>query len=340
MSMRKIQNKVLPSNWLEKIEKFDVENSSLSSNNKILASRIINSILKEKNNSLTGYFHKPIINYIIFNYPLNIDYDDIPINLFSAAIEETKGEKGLNLTRKLHSVFIEFITYKELLILGYQIDDYKRSEGSCDLIMSKDNEQYNFEVKFKESVDISGARYFDYIDGMSYLSENTFLRGTTLEIYCNLEAPNYKEQKAIFEEIDSFINGKLDIFNGEYIQIFDVNKRTKATRDVSLNKRYISSLHISSELTDIEPLDKLIQKLFIDNNGHITKMKNKSKSFKNFKGCLVWSIPYHKNVDIKNAEIAFNKLQLAFDLHIFLNVIGQGSHNFIVKAKCTTSTVN
>lgn len=333
MSMRKIQEKKLPLGWLEIIKKFDIQGSSLSDNNKILVSRIIDSIIEEKENSLISYFTEPVIKYIIFNRTFSIPYDNIPTNLFREAMKETKGEKGLNLVRRLHSIFIELMTYKELLKLGYKIDNYIRSEGSCDLIMSKDNQQFNFEIKFKESADISQERYFDYINGMSYLEVNDFLRGKTFAIYCKLQAPNYTEQKEIFKEIDSFIENQEDVFNGVYIQIFDTRKRKKVMRNTIEATTYLNSLYISNELAEIDNLDILIQKLFIDKNGHITKMSKKSKKFDNFKGCLVWSIPFHKEIDVKKVEESFQKLELDFDLFVFLSGIGQDSCNFIVKAK-------
>jgi len=336
MSMRKFQEKKLPSDWLETIEKFDIVSSSLSDNNKILVSRIIDSIIEEKENFSIDYFSEPVIKHIVFNHTLSIPYDNIPTNLFREAIEESKGEKGLDLVRKLHSIFIELMTYKELLKLGYQIDDYTRSEGSCDLIMSKDNQQFNFEIKFKESADISHGRYFDYINGMSYLKKNTFLRGKFFEIHCKEQAPNYTTQKAIFKEIDSFLENKEAVFNGEYIQIFDTSKRGKVIKSPSESSNYLNSFHISSELTKTGNLDILIQELFIDKNGHITKMIKKSKKFDNFKGCLVWSIPFHKEINVQKVEESFQKLELDFDLHVFLSGIGKDNYNFIVKSKHAT----
>ncbi len=337
MSMRKIQEKKLPLDWLEIIKKFDIESSSLCDNNKILVSRIIDSIIEEKENFSIDYFSEPVIKHIIFNHTLSIPYDNIPTNLFREAIEETKGEKGLNLVRKLHSVFIELMTYKELLKLGYQIDDYTRSEGSCDLKMSKINQQFNFEVKFKESAVVLQGRYFDYINGKSYFEANDFLRGKIFEIHCKIQAPNYTEQKAIFKEIDSFIENKENIFNGTLIQIFDIRRRGKVTRNPTEATTYLNSLHILNELVEIDNLDILIQKLFIDKNGHITKMSTKSKKFANFKGCLVWSIPFNKKIDVKKVEESFQKLELDFDLHVFLSGIGHDSYNFIVKTKCTAN---
>lgn len=42
--MRIMQDRVLPENWVEKIEKYDIENSSLSYNHKIMANALIKNL--------------------------------------------------------------------------------------------------------------------------------------------------------------------------------------------------------------------------------------------------------------------------------------------------------
>ena len=227
-------------------------------------------------------------------------YDNVPTILIKECLEETNGERGLNLTRKLHSIFVEFMVYQRLITDGFQMVDFNRTQGSCDLIMAKNSKTYNFEVKFKESIDISRSRLFDYIDGMSFLEENSFLRGNNFEIYLKTEKPNYQEQKKILNEINKFIEGKNDIYEGDHIAIFPPNKRREAiSRDILKVSKYLNSLHVSNELTETKYIGELVKKIFIDNNGHITKMINKSKRIDNFKGFLVWSIPCHKEIDIK-----------------------------------------
>lgn len=334
MSMRKIQKNVLPSNWINTIKYFDIEKSPLRGNTKILVSKMTSYIIDEKEQALTSYFIQPIIDYIFFNVYFSVPYEDIPEKLFIEALEEINGEKGFNFTRKLHSIFVEFITYQKLIDYGFQIDNYTRSEGSCDLIMSKNNQIHNFEVKFKENRDTSTSRYFDYIDGMSYVEENLFLRNKTFEIHLKIDGANYKEEKFILKEIDTFVNKKKEIFEGEYIEIFSTDNRRKKSRDVHKVTNYLNSFYISDELTKSDNIEALIKKLFIDNNGHITKMSNKANNFENFHGCLAWSIPFHKTIDLEKVKNEFNKLELNFDLYVLLSGIRQDECDFIVKSKC------
>ena len=175
--MRKIQEDILPEDWLLKVERFDIESSSLSANEKILFHKLIPKILSEKEASLTNYFLLPFIKFIVFDKKFDISYyDDIPNDLFNVVLGELGGEKGWALIRKLNSLFVELLTYKYLVDEGYQIESFERRQGSCDLVMKKGAETCNFEVKFKENHDITKSRFYDYIDGMSFITGNQFLR--------------------------------------------------------------------------------------------------------------------------------------------------------------------
>ena len=156
--MRMIQSKVLPENWLKLVEKFDIEKSSLSDNNKIIATYLMPIILEEKEKSLNNSLLRILIKFIIFDIDFLVHYDNLPEKLVKDAFVEIKNERGINLDRKLHSLFVEFITYQDLYKQGYQIVDSTREEGSCDLIMSKGNKTHNIEVKYKESPDVGKSR--------------------------------------------------------------------------------------------------------------------------------------------------------------------------------------
>lgn len=180
--MRRMQAKKLPENWMIIVERFDVDKSELSDNNKIIASCLMPIILEEKEKSLSNSLLRILIKFIIFDIDFLEHYDNLPSKLIKDAFDEIKKERGINLDRKLHSLFVEFMTYQDLYKKNYQIVDSKREEGSCDLIMSKDNKTYNIEVKYKESPDVGKSRLYDYIDGYSLFRENEFLREKTFEI--------------------------------------------------------------------------------------------------------------------------------------------------------------
>ncbi|MCT7568498.1 hypothetical protein [Aliarcobacter butzleri] len=330
--MRSIQAKILPENWIKIVEKFDIEKSSLSDNSKIIATYLKPVILEEKEKSLNNSLLRIFINFIIFDIDFLVHYDNLPAKLIKDAFDEIKNERGINLDRKIHSLFVEFITYQDLYKQGYQIVDSTRVEGSCDLIMSKGDKTYNIEVKYKESSDVGKSRLYDYIDGYSLLKENEFLRKNFFEINLKVDSLNYTNLQVILEEIDIFINNKKDIYDGQNLQIFDAKKRSSLNRDISQASKYLNNFHIQI----IDNVDRLINTILIERNGHITKLIKKSKKYTledNFIGCLVWSIPFHMDIDNDKIKQAFEKLQLNFDLFVYTGGFARDEFNFFVPKK-------
>lgn len=330
--MRMIQNRVLPNNWVEKVKHFNIDESDLNDKNKIIAHALIGNIIKEKEKSLLNGLSKNLVFSILYGEELlPSKYDFLPFDLVKDAFDEMTGKKGINLSQKLHSIFVEFLTYLDLSNKGYTIVEFKREEGSCDLKLQNNGKIHNFEVKFKESKDIGMSRLYDYLDAYSLLSENSFLRNKIVKITLkvgNLTDSNLKE---ILKEIDEFIEIKEDSFDGKLISISTLTGTT-GSRDINKVTREIDSMII----TPVENVDDLINYIFINNNGHVTKLINKSKKPENqdnFTGYLVWSIPFHMKIDNADIEIAFNKLNLNFDLHVSVGGIRHEKFNFIVEKK-------
>jgi hypothetical protein len=330
--MRVIQSKILPEYWLELIQRFDINQSNLSENNKIIATYLMPIILEEREKSLNNSLLRILIKFIVFQIDFLEHYDNLPPKLIKDAFDEIKNERGLNLDRKLHSLFVEFITYQDLSKQGYKIVDSVRIKGSSDLVMNKNDKTYNFEVKYKESSDVGKSRLYDYIDGYSLLQENDFLRNKTFEINLKVDSLNYSNLQAILEEIDIFISKRKDIYDGQNLQIFDSKKRSKLNRDINQVAQYLDNLHIQT----IENIDELVCDIFIRNNGHLAKLIKKSgkyKSEENFIGCLVWSIPFHIDIDNDKIKNAFEKLNLDFDLFVYAGGIAKEEFNFFVQKK-------
>lgn len=160
---------------------------------------------------------------------------------------------------------------------------------------------------------------------------NVFLRNITFKILLKIDNITYSNIKDILSEIDAFILSKNDIFDGELIQIYNINnkKRSRGTEEVM---REIQS----TEIIQVDNIDELINKIFIENNGHITKLINKSQRpeiEENFVGCLVWSIPFHNKICSQEIEKSFNRvLDLDFDLFVYTGGMFKDKHNFIVKS--------
>ena len=322
--MKKMQKEILPNCWMQCVDCFRIDTSDLSQNNKIIAKYLIKLIKQEKGKSLTILLLRSLIEYIIFGSKFVFVYDDLPINLIEEGFSEIHTEKSLDLTRKLHSLTIEFQTYQNLRSEGYQIKHFNRKKGSCDLTMSKGGKTFDCEVKFKESKDTALLRLYDYIDGFSLLPNNGFLRNNSFGIELKIKNPNYKETEQILKEIDEFILKQQGSYDGTYVRI-DNTRKNISGRDVDSVIQNINKDAIRS----VEDVDGLICKIFIKNNGHLTKLIKKSGGdVKNFIGCLSWSIPFHIIIDKHKIEQAFKAMGLDFDLYVY--IAGINIDNFTI----------
>ena len=64
--MRSMQAKSLPEDWMKIVEKFNIEKSSLSDNNKIIATFLRPIILEEKEKSLNNSLLRIFFNYFFY----------------------------------------------------------------------------------------------------------------------------------------------------------------------------------------------------------------------------------------------------------------------------------
>ena len=101
--MRSIQTKILPQDWLKQLNTFDVKTSNLSRNNQVIANRLLEFIKEEGGDSLLNPLCKSLILYVVFKKTFLAGYDNVPVELIQEGIDETKGERGFNFTRRVHS---------------------------------------------------------------------------------------------------------------------------------------------------------------------------------------------------------------------------------------------
>jgi len=164
--MKKIQTKVLPQDWLQKVSDFDVDSSGFSINTKIIANRLIEFIKEEINSSLLNPLAKSLVLHIVFgNIFFTELYDSVPVELIKAGIGETEEAKGFEFTKKFHSVFIEFIAYKKLNSKGYEfhvkstnIDDEKKKEILIEIKDFIEAKQDTYSGKHIEIFDIQSRK--------------------------------------------------------------------------------------------------------------------------------------------------------------------------------------
>ena len=214
------------------------------------------------------------IKHVIFKSSFLNSYDELPENLIIEGMNEFNNLKGYHFSRKLHSLFVEFLIYKKLYKLGFRINTFKRINGSCDLEMIKGCKNFNFEVKFKENDNIQISRLYDYLDGFSLLPINSFLRENHFEINLLVETITDSNIKDILIEIDKFIQLQINIYIGSFVELFPAGKYDLITNDISKRSLYLEKA-IIKEL-NFDELYSLINNLFIGNKKHLTKLIEKS----------------------------------------------------------------
>ena len=333
---RIIQKKELPADWLIQVERFDVER--LDGNSKIIANKLIEYIKAEKESALQNIAVQSLIKNIFFNADFLHAYDCLPKELVEGGMNELGNSKNYHLTAKLHSTFVEFLTYQHLVKQGYVVTEFKRSEGSCDLQMKKNDTIHHFEVKFKENKDIQTSRLFDFIDGFSMLPNNGYLRGKHFDISLLVENITYKNIDDMLGELKQFITSQKNTFKGNLLEVYQVPKGTNVNRTVEDVARRVSDAYITNYGT--EDLICLIYKVFVCSNGHLTKLikkynrKNADNSTINFHGVIAWTVPFHLNAKSEDIKAAFQKVyeseRVAFPLHVTTSGIAKEQSYFCI----------
>ena len=70
------------------------------------------------------------IKHVIFKSSFLNSYDELPENLIIEGMNEFNNLKGYHFSRKLHSLFVEFLIYKKLYKLGFRINTFKRIKST------------------------------------------------------------------------------------------------------------------------------------------------------------------------------------------------------------------
>lgn len=333
---RIIQNKELPADWLVQVERFDVER--LDGNRTIIANKLIEYIKAEKESALQSIAVQSLIKNMFFNADFLHAYDCLPKKLVEEGMNELGNSKDYHLTAKLHSTFVEFLTYQYLVKQGYVVTDFERSEGSCDLQMKKDNTIHHFEVKFKENKDIQISRLFDFIDGFSMLPNNSHLRGKHFNICLLVENITDKNIDDMFSELRAFIASKKSCFKGKLLEVYQADKLINSNRSIENVTRRINDACIVAY--DTEDLIYLICKIFVCNNGHLTKLIGKHDKLKSsnpsirFHGVIAWTLPFNLEAKDEDIKAAFRKVyereEIEFPLHISTGGIAKEQSYFCI----------
>ena len=318
-----IQSKELQNNWQEIVEKYDI--SKLSVQTKSIVKLYKNQINKQGQEALTDRRIASFVQDLIAEAKILNEADKNWSKLPQELVEDVTHEFGdirdiWEFSKRHDSMFQEFSAYSKLLDAGFIWKYFTRSEGSCDLSMTKNSEDYSIEVKFKESEDTFLSRITMHLNGMSLLDDYKFIRGKRISVDLKIQKLDNSTRANIIKEVEEFLDKKEIDFNGHYICIYEgvMPPRGKLIiRDKNGKLSYdpLSKLLIS-QTNDRDDVCALIKKIFYGQNGHIDKMKKKSKKYPNFIGFLSWSHPFYNDINLSEIEQCFKNLNLEFELYI------------------------
>ncbi|MBE0472516.1 MAG: hypothetical protein IBX55_23795 [Methyloprofundus sp.] len=329
MSYRILKSKRLFSDWIKQVKEFDT--SGFGENRQKIADLLKDYIASNPEQALQSSIIQSFVESVVWDKEFLVaEYDSLPSDLIDEFAREIGGAKGFKFTEKAHSFFVELLTAKFFIDSGYQVLSVRREQGDCDLKLLKDGVVYHFEVKFKESPDTKVTRIMDYVNGKILLGSADYLKGKKAKVTVINSSINYDALREIFDEFDRGIAGSQLQLSSEYINVEfkdDFGSHTARSRDINVVSQELASLSIT-HYTE-QDLVLLICDLFINNNGHLTKLINKYERLLNqgcagkFSGVLVWSLPFNMDADVKDIENAFKTVcqfkGVKFDLYVFLS---------------------
>ncbi|CAN8138955.1 putative Restriction endonuclease [uncultured Thiomicrorhabdus sp.] len=323
-----LKTNCLPPDWIAKVEEFDT--SGYGANRQKIADLLKGHIAHNPEQALQSSMIQIFVESVVCGKEFLVaQYDCLPSDLIDEFAREIGGAKGFKFTEKAHSFFVELLTAKFFIENGYQVLSAIREQGDCDLKLLKDDVEYHFEVKFKESPDTKVTRIMDYVNGKILFGSADYIKGKKAKVTVINSSINYDALREILEEFDRGIAGSQLQLSSEYINVEfmdDFGSHTAKSRDINVVSQELASLFIVNYTE--QDLVLLICDLFINNNGHLTKLINKHERCLNegcaekFSGVLVWSLPFNMDADVKDIENAFKTVcqfkGVKFDLHVFL----------------------
>lgn len=330
MSLRmiNIDDYTLPKNWLEKVENYDIDNSPIENNNKIIAKKIKEYILEFKEESLIAEDVKELLNQIIYENLFHNDFVEILDEEFVKKVfDEIKQQKDYLFYLKIKSLNMEIATMYKYKKNGYSYNGVSHNENNPDIILEKNNIIYEIQVKYKESIDDFLDSIQSYIEGMAMLTEYNHLQKKSYMMNINQDSLTHAERKEAFNEVKDFIKNKDNKLNGKYITI---DKKVTTMNQVQQS-------NISSELCNNDSINVLIEKIIPSIINNLNKQYKNKNADTVFIGVIIWSIPFHKKSDFDLIEKIISTrfvLDYMLDITLVSNIsVKKEPKNFVIEAK-------
>jgi hypothetical protein len=337
MSLRviSIEDYTLPTNWLEEVKNYDIDKSLLGDNNKIVAKKIKDYILKFEEGSLISKDVKRLLNQIIEGDLFHNHFlETLDAEFVKKVFDEIKNQEDYLFYLKIESLNMEIATMYKYKKNGYEYIDVRYNENNPDITLEKNNRIYEIQVKHKQSIDdfLDSIQY--YIEGMSMLTAYNHLQNKSYMMNINQASLNDKEREKAFKEVENFIKNKDDVLMGEYITIN--NKVTTMTQ--------IQQSAFSHNLCEHESSNNLIKKIIPRIIEKLDKQYKDKNTDSIFIGVIIWSIPFHEKSDFELIkEIILNEFKLPYmlDITLVVNILSEKEPiNFLIEPMMTNTPEN
>ncbi len=320
----------LPSDWLNRVDMYDI--TKLHPNNQRIVNKLKNYIKKYKECALHDYLVQDFILHFVHKEKLSYNLDDLPTSFVDSLMDEIGYQKGYQFSLKLISLFEEIQIYDYFIKQGYSYTNISRAQDSTDLIMQKDNQTYDIQIKYKESNETFTGVIQHYIQGMSMIDKYKFLRGREFRVQVLKKSLSHSDRKKAWQEVDSFLNNGVDSCSGEYISI---KPSLQFSRHPIKFMEEMNGFSIKDELIESESIKNLVQKIILDRIIRQLSIQYENRNKDNvFNGVIVWDIAFNTSSDFNLIEKEFREsIKLPYDLIVVLKhrLHGKEKYKFVLK---------
>jgi hypothetical protein len=217
---------LLPPNWLQLVEEYDVTKiTNLTS--KCIIENLKRFILNKKESIIGARFVQDFLDAVVKEkYDIFNDFIDIPKFIIDQAFSEIRGETGLRFCEKFDSVINELLAFQEVLKKeNFTPIPRQRADGQSDFFIKKDCLEYQAEVKFKMADQSFYESVTHLIMGHSMFSYAHCLVGKKIKVEIKLPSNkiNDSNKKRVYEKVEEWCKYQLYNFSDNDLNIIIEN---------------------------------------------------------------------------------------------------------------------
>ncbi|MDD2904962.1 MAG: hypothetical protein WBK95_10395 [Sulfurimonas sp.] len=286
---------LLPQNWLQLVEEYDVTQIANWTSQSI-AKNVKQFILDKKESIIGARFVQVFLDSVVKGkFDVFSDFIDIPKFIIDEAFSEIKGEVGLRFCEKFDSLINEILAFQEVLKKeGFKPIQKSRANGKSDFFIKKYCLEYEAEVKFKMADQSFHDSVTHLIMGHSMFLNAHCLVGKKVKVNIKLPANqiNDSNKKRVYSKVEQWCKSQLCNFSDADLDITIENDT-----EGSLNIDCVDSVRMGTvpEICDAH----IILKTHMEKIQFQFKKRNPKRSI----GIIIWATPWNYDSEkIKTIE--------------------------------------